>query len=58
MMFSMNLWSCLWSSIGILATNEISSFINFLRIYPHVMSNIVLLSLTGAMGQVNKIKYD
>jgi hypothetical protein len=53
-MFSMNIWSCLWSSIGIFATGEIYGLIDFLQVYPHVMSNILLLGLTGAIGQVNK----
>jgi len=54
MMFSMNIWSCLWSSIGIFATGEIYGFIDFLQAYPYVMSNILLLGLTGAIGQVKK----
>ncbi len=54
MMFSMNIWSCLWASIGILATGEIYGLIDFLQVYPHVISNILLLGLTGAVGQVNK----
>ncbi len=54
MMFSMNLWSCLWSSIGILATGEFNGLFDFLRTYPYVMSNILLLSFTGAIGQVKK----
>jgi hypothetical protein len=54
MMYSMNLWSCLWSSIGILATGEFNGLFDFLQTYPYVMSNILLLSLTGAIGQVKK----
>jgi hypothetical protein len=50
----MNIWSCLWASIGILATGEIYGLIDFLQVYPHVISNILLLGLTGAVGQVNK----
>ena len=53
MMFSMNLWSCLWSTIAIFVTGEIYGFIDFLRIYPYVIWNIILLGLTGAIGQVN-----
>ncbi|CAF0956599.1 unnamed protein product [Adineta ricciae] len=51
MMFSMNLWSCLWSFIGIISTGEIFSFLNFLQTYPNSISNILLLGLTGAIGQ-------
>ncbi|UJR37095.1 hypothetical protein I4U23_029799 [Adineta vaga] len=51
MMFSMNLWSCLWSFIGVLATGEFYGFIDFLQTYPNTISNILLLGLTGAIGQ-------
>lgn len=54
MMFSMNLWSCLWSSIGILATGELYKFLDFLQAYPYVLSKILLLGLTGAVGQVSR----
>jgi hypothetical protein len=52
MMYSMNIWSCLWASIGILATGEIYGLLNFLRLYPRVILNMFLLGLTGAIGQV------
>jgi len=51
MMFSMNIWSCLWASISILVTGEFYGLIDFLQTYPYVMSNILLLGLTGAVGQ-------
>jgi UDP-galactose transporter B1 len=54
MMFSMNIWSCLWASIAIVVTGEFYGFIDFLHIYPHVISKMVLLGLTGAIGQVNE----
>ena len=54
MMYSMNIWSCLWATIGILVTGEIYGLYNFLLIHPHVISNIFLLGLTGAIGQVRK----
>jgi len=54
MMFAMNLWSCLWALIGIILTSEYVDFFEFLKNYPYVMSNIFLLGLTGAIGQVNK----
>lgn len=53
MMFAMNLWSCLWSCIGILATGELYKFLEFLQTYPSVLPKIFLLSLTGAVGQVS-----
>lgn len=53
MMFAMNIWSCLWALIGIFATGEFYGLIDFLQTYPSVMSNILLLGLTGAIGQVS-----
>ena len=52
MMYAMNIWSCLWASIGILVSGEAYGLYNFLQIYPHVIWNILLLGLTGAIGQV------
>jgi hypothetical protein len=54
MMYSMNIWSCLWASIGMIATGEIYGFYQFLQTYPHVIPNILLLGLTGAIGQVRE----
>jgi hypothetical protein len=54
MMFAMNIWSCLWATIGIVATGEFYGLIDFLQTYPYVISSILLLGLTGAIGQVRK----
>jgi len=51
MMYSMNIWSCLWASIGILVTGEIYGLYNFIKLYPNVLYNMFLLGLTGAIGQ-------
>ncbi|CAF4717986.1 unnamed protein product [Rotaria sp. Silwood1] len=51
MMFSMNIWSCLWASIGILITGEMYGLYTFLKVYPHVIFKMFLLGLTGAIGQ-------
>jgi hypothetical protein len=50
----MNIWSCLWALIGIFATGEFYGLIDFLQIYPSVISNMFWLGLTGAVGQVNE----
>ncbi len=55
MMYSMNIWSCLWATIGILVTGEIYGLVNFVKLYPYVIYNIFLLGLTGAIGQVRKM---
>ena len=52
MMYAMNIWSCLWALIGILISGEVYGLYNFLRAYPSVTWNILLLGLTGAIGQV------
>jgi hypothetical protein len=51
----MNIWSCLWATIGILVTGEIYGLVNFVKLYPYVIYNIFLLGLTGAIGQVRKM---
>ncbi|CAF0912571.1 unnamed protein product [Adineta steineri] len=51
MMYSMNIWSCLWASIGVIATGEIYGLFNFITLYPHVLGQMFLLGLTGAIGQ-------
>lgn len=51
MMFSMNIWSCLWASIGVVLTGEIYGLTSFIQLYPAVMSKMFLLGLTGAIGQ-------
>ncbi len=55
MMYAMNIWSCLWASIGILLTGEIYGLYNFIKVYPNVLYNMFLLGLTGAIGQVRRL---
>jgi hypothetical protein len=52
MMYSMNIWSCLWASIGVFLTGEIYGLYSFLQVYPQVIPKMFLLGLTGAIGQV------
>ncbi|CAF4866098.1 unnamed protein product, partial [Rotaria sp. Silwood2] len=54
MMYSMNIWSYLWVFILIFATGEIYGLYKFVKLYPYVMLNMLLLGLTGAVGQVSK----
>lgn len=51
-MYAMNIWSCLWASIGIFATGEIFGLFDFLTRYPHVILRMFYLGLAGAVGQV------
>jgi hypothetical protein len=54
MMYSMNIWSCLWALIGIIITGEFYGLFHFLRMYPSIISKIFLLGLMGAIGQVGE----
>ena len=54
MMFSMNIWSCLWTFMGIFLTGEFYGLVDFFQTYPYVISNTFLLGLMGAIGQVNR----
>lgn len=55
MMYSMNSWSCLWAVLGILFTGEFPQMLAFLQTYPYVIPRILLLSITGAIGQVKPL---
>ncbi len=57
MMYSMNIWSCLWALIGILMTGEFYGLFNFLQVYPNVITKMFLLGLTGAIGQVREFLF-
>lgn len=54
MMYSMNIWSCLWATIAVVLTGEIYGLMNFIQIYPEVIWKMFLLGLTGAIGQVRR----
>lgn len=51
MMYSMNIWSCLWTSMALIFTGELNELIPFLQTNPSVLPRIFLLGLTGAVGQ-------
>ncbi|CAF1520434.1 unnamed protein product, partial [Didymodactylos carnosus] len=51
MMYAMNIWSCLWAMFGIVLSGEIYGLISFIQLYPHVIYKILLLGITGAIGQ-------
>jgi len=51
MMASVNKWSTLYLGVAILFTGEIFSFISFCQRYPYVLWNILLFSITSALGQ-------
>ncbi|XP_041431476.1 solute carrier family 35 member B1 isoform X1 [Xenopus laevis] len=51
MMLSINLWSSLFLGAGIVLTGELWDFLSFTERYPSIVYNIVLFSLTSALGQ-------
>lgn len=57
MMYSINIWSCLWLFLGVLFTGELMDFIIFAQKYPIVYAKLVLFSILGCIGQVSLMKY-
>ncbi|XP_077316120.1 solute carrier family 35 member B1 [Lithobates pipiens] len=51
MMLNINLWSSLFLGAGILFTGELWEFLSFTERYPFIIYNILLFSLTSALGQ-------
>ncbi|KAL3224644.1 hypothetical protein MRX96_026440 [Rhipicephalus microplus] len=51
MMVMTNLWSVVYLVIAQLFTWEILDFIHFIQKYPSLITNILLFSITGALGQ-------
>ncbi|XP_075436457.1 solute carrier family 35 member B1 [Ascaphus truei] len=51
MMLNINLWSSLFLGAGILLTGEVWDFLSFMERYPGILYNILLFSLTSALGQ-------
>ena len=54
MMLNMNLWSTLFLTVAVFATNEIWHFIEFVKMFPFIMTNIFAFSILSALGQVSK----
>lgn len=52
MMFNMNIWSALLLAIALLGTGEIFQFIDFVRRHPMIISDMMLWSALGALGQI------
>lgn len=52
MMVAMNGWSTLILSVLVIFTGELFEFIPFAVRYPHVLSQLAMLAITGALGQL------
>ncbi|KAG8566581.1 hypothetical protein GDO81_013302 [Engystomops pustulosus] len=51
MMLHINLWSSLFLGAGIVFSGEVWEFMSFTERYPSIIYNILLFSLTSALGQ-------
>lgn len=52
MMLAMNAWSTLFLMVGIVFTGEIFQFAAFASRYPYVLTQLAVLAITGALGQL------
>lgn len=52
MMLAMNGWSTIFLSVLVIFTGEIFEFIPFAMRYPHVLLQLAMLAITGALGQL------
>ncbi|XP_021349736.1 solute carrier family 35 member B1-like isoform X2 [Mizuhopecten yessoensis] len=52
MMLNVNLWSLLWSAIGLFGTGEILEFLVFAQNYPSVLLNMLYFGVASAIGQM------
>lgn len=52
MMLAMNGWSTVFVIVFIVLTGELFEFISFASRYPHVLLQLALLAITGAVGQL------
>lgn len=51
MMYSMNVWSAVFSGVVIILTGEFLGFLMFLQRHPSAFQHIFTLSVCGALGQ-------
>lgn len=52
MMLGMNLWASCFSGAALLISGELFNFINFVGRYPSVITNMSMLAVAGAIGQL------
>lgn len=52
MMLAMNAWSTAILAVAVVLTGEIFEFIAFASRYPNVLTQLALLAITGALGQL------
>ncbi|KHN84754.1 Solute carrier family 35 member B1 [Toxocara canis] len=51
MMYHMNLFSTVYLLFGLMASGELAKFSYFVNVYPSVITNMLMLALTSALGQ-------
>jgi len=52
LMFITNVYSCLFTLVGLTSQNELHDSLKFLREHSQITHHVVLLSLTSAIGQI------
>ena len=57
MMFAMNAFSTGFLSLLLIASGELAAFFRFIAAYPTVLQQIILFSVSGAVGQVLEYYY-
>ena len=57
LMYNLNIWSVLYLFLIVTVSNEISFFIHFIQKYPILLYNILIFSISSAVGQVTNQIY-
>lgn len=52
MMFNVNIWSLLWSALGLIGSGEILRFIVFVQNHPSVLMKMMNFGIASAIGQM------
>ncbi|XP_013772206.1 solute carrier family 35 member B1-like isoform X1 [Limulus polyphemus] len=52
MMLMMNIWSTCYLGVALLLTGEVWKFLVFVQNYPYIIYNILMFSITSALGQM------
>ncbi|XP_023236209.1 solute carrier family 35 member B1-like [Centruroides sculpturatus] len=52
MMYSMNMWSILFSGLAVVFAGEVWMFLQFVEKYPYVLYNMLIFSVMSALGQL------
>ena len=56
LMYKLNVWSVLYLGLLAILLDEITYFVNFISKYPFILYNILIFSISSAIGQVSDQK--